>query len=123
VRAETASLKHREFVRTARAFGFREWEVGFRHILPNLRMTLLTLAAYGAVEVLTIETGLAFVGLSLPAPRPTWGGLLAEGASYFATSWWVLAASAGAITVTLASLQILAQRFQRSHLGGRLHDS
>lgn len=114
IRAEIATLKQREFVRTARAFGASERSIAFQYILPNLRFVLLTLAAYGAVEVLTLETGLAFLGLSMPAPRPTWGGLLSEGASYFTSAWWLVAVSAGAITLTLASFQSLAQGFERT---------
>lgn len=112
VRAETARLRERDFVRSARAYGFSDWRVAFNHVLPNLRSTLFTLTAYGAVEVLTLEAGLAFIGLSLPAPRPTWGGLLAEGLNYFSSAWWLVAASAGAITITLACFQVLARRFE-----------
>ena len=114
VRAETARLSREPFVRTARAYGFGEWSVAFDQVMPNLKSVLITLTVYAAVEVLTLETGLAFIGLSLPAPRPTWGGLLADGLSYFSSAWWLVAFSAGAITLTLASFQVLAMHFEKS---------
>lgn len=112
IRAEATSIRQRDFVRTARAYGFSNWRIAFAHVLPNLGSTVLTLTAYGAVEVLTLETGLAFIGLSLPAPRPTWGGLLAEGLNYFSSAWWLVGSSAFAVTFTLACFQVLARRFE-----------
>ena len=112
-RAQAATIRRQDFVRTARAYGYGEWQIVFRTVLPNLRSTVLTLAAYGAVEVLTLETGLAFIGLSLPAPNPTWGGMLADGASYFAAAWWIVAGTTIAVTLTLASFQVIARRFER----------
>lgn len=109
IRAEVLRLRSADFVRRARAFGFSRSAVLVSEIGPNLLPLLLNLAAYTAIEVLTLETGLAFLGLSLPAPAPTWGGLLAEGLSYFASAWWLAGSTAIAITLTLASLHLLAR--------------
>lgn len=113
VRAETARLRDLDFVRTARAFGFSTRAVLLRDVCPNLLPTILALAAFTAIEVLTLETGLAFLGLSLPAPSPTWGGLLAEGLDYLTSAWWIVAFTALPITLTLGSLQVL-YRFNAS---------
>lgn len=112
-RALTASLRKQDFVRTARAYGYGKWQIAVHTVLPNLRSPLLALSAYAAVEVLTLETGLAFIGLSLPAPAPTWGSMLADGATYFSAAWWLVAAAAIVVTVTLASFQALAHYFER----------
>jgi len=112
---ETAiALKEEQFIRTARAYGFSRWQLAFRHLLPNLRRPMFTMAAYGAVEVMVLESGLAFLGLGLPAPRPTWGGMLAEGLAYFSSAWWLVAAPAVALTFTLASFQVLAHTLEGS---------
>jgi peptide/nickel transport system permease protein len=109
IRAETARLREMDFVRTSRAFGFSNRYILLREIFPNLRSTLVALAAFTAVEVLTLETGLAFLGLSLPEPSPTWGGLLASGVNYLSSAWWIGSFAAIFITVTLASLQVLSR--------------
>src|SRR3712207_1407495 len=112
IRAETRQLRNEDFARAAQALGFSTSHIIFGQLLPNLKTTLYALSAYTAIEVLTLETGLAFIGQSLPVPSPTWGGLLAEGLSYLLSAWWLVAASAGFITLTLASLQVLARSFE-----------
>ncbi|HZT32742.1 MAG TPA: ABC transporter permease [Bryobacteraceae bacterium] len=112
IRAETARLRRQDFIRAAEAFGFPSGAILRQHVLPNLRSTLLTLTAYAAIEVLTLETGLAFIGLSLPAPNPTWGGMLADGLNYFSSAWWLVAFPAGGITLTLLCLLLLARHFE-----------
>jgi peptide/nickel transport system permease protein len=112
IRAETARVRRQDFIRAAEALGFSSGAILWQHVLPNLRATLLTLTAYGAIEVLTLETGLAFIGLSLPAPNPTWGGMLADGLNYFASAWWLVACPASAISLTLLCLLLLARHFE-----------
>jgi ABC-type dipeptide/oligopeptide/nickel transport system permease subunit len=112
IRAETKRLRDEDFMRAAQAFGFSPMQLVFTHLFPNLKRTLLALTAYAAIEILTLETGLAFIGLSLPAPEPTWGGLLAAGLSYISSGWWMVAAAAGFITMTLVSLQVLARSIE-----------
>jgi peptide/nickel transport system permease protein len=116
VRAEASRLRDLDFVRTARAFGFSTRDVLLREICPNLLPTVAALTAFTAIEVLTLETGLAFLGLSLPEPSPTWGGLLAEGLDYLTSAWWIVAFTAALITLTLAALQILSRGMQSARL-------
>lgn len=116
IRAETARLRGLDFVRTARAFGFSERTVLMHHVIPNLRSTLFAVAAFSAVEVLTLETGLAFLGLSLPAPAPTWGGLLADGLNYLASAWWIAIFTAALVVITLAALQGLSRGLEAVRL-------
>ena len=114
IRAEVLRLRSADFVRRARAFGFPKSAILLSEVGPNLLPLLLNLGAYTAIEVLTLETGLAFLGLSLPAPAPTWGGLLAEGLSYFQSAWWLAGSTAIVITVTLGSLHLLARDIETS---------
>lgn len=116
IRAETARIQSLDFVRTARAYGFSRSAVIFREIMPNLSSTIWALAAFSAVEVLTLETGLAFLGLSLPAPEPTWGGLLADGLNYLASAWWIAIFTAILVIVTLGALQGLSKGLETARL-------
>lgn len=113
IRAEVGRLRDADFVVAARAHGYSKVTILTRELLPNIRRSVLTLAAYGAIEVLTLETGLAFIGLSLPAPAPTWGGMLADGLSYFSTAWWVVISTSMVITATLGALQVAAPAVER----------
>ena len=114
LRTETTKVCRQPFIQVAEAFGFSSLQIIGYHLLPALRRTVLTLSAYTAIEVLTLETGLAFVGLSLPAPTPTWGGLLANGLNYLGSAWWLAAWPTLFILLTLVSLQAVAHHFERS---------
>jgi peptide/nickel transport system permease protein len=109
-RSETEVLRNADSLRTARAFGFRPWRLFTVHIVPQLRAVIFTVLGLCAVETLTLETGLAFLGLRLPPPIPTWGGMLADGTPYLASAKWLVAAPAIVIVLTLGSLRVLAAR-------------
>lgn len=111
VRERVLVLRSDAFLRTARAYGFGRRNIVFRQILPNLKGLVLVLLAYGAVEVIFIESGLAFLGLGLPLPRPTWGGMIAEGLAYFSSASWLVLVPSATLVITLLSLQTIA----RSH--------
>jgi peptide/nickel transport system permease protein len=103
-------LRKADFVRNARACGLGPLSVLALHLWPNLRRTMLGLAAFAAMETAALESGLAFLGLSLPPPHPTWGGMLADGLAYSSIAWWLAGAPAAALTITLVSLRIIAGR-------------
>lgn len=108
-RSEMLRLRRIEFVVAARAAGFGPWQILFMHAMPNLRAATIGLLGYGAAETLALESGLAFLGLSLPPPLPTWGGMMADGLAHFSVGWWIVAVPATTITITLASLRALAE--------------
>lgn len=107
-RAETARLKSGDSLRAARAFGFGPWHLFVTHLMPQLRPVLFTVLGLCAVETLALETGLTFLGLRLPPPIPTWGGMLADGIAYLASAWWIVAVPSLTIVLTLGSLRVLA---------------
>ncbi len=78
-RANTLNFAQREFIVAAKAMGARDLRIITLEILPNV---VLPVAAYGLVVVafaIVIEGALSFLGLSVPAPTPSWGGMIAEG--------------------------------------------
>ncbi len=78
-RATTLAVSQREYVLAAKAMGARNKRILFKEIAPNV---LLPVAAFGLLALGTIiilEASLAFLGLSVELPTPTWGGMIAEG--------------------------------------------
>ena len=78
-RANTLNFAQREFVVAAKAMGARDLRIIVIEILPNV---VLPVAAYALVLVaaaIVIEGSLSFLGLSVPSPTPSWGGMIAEG--------------------------------------------
>ena len=78
-RATTLAVAQREYVLAARALGASRRRILLGEILPNV---ILPVAAFGMVAlgvVIVLEGSLAFLGLSVEAPDPTWGSMIAEG--------------------------------------------
>ena len=79
VRAQTLSLKERDYVMAATASGSSIFRIWFRHLLPNLAAPLLINATFGMAGVILAESTLSLLGLGLPADVPSWGRLLDQG--------------------------------------------
>lgn len=80
VRAETLSLRERDFVASARVIGMRPVEIAFREILPNALTPVISLAAVIVAAAILVEAALSFLGLADPN-RVTWGSMISEGRS------------------------------------------
>ena len=79
VRAKTLALSGLEFVQAARLTGAGNMTILFREIVPNV---IVPVAIYGllvAAFMIMAEGALSFLGLGIPAPTPSWGGMIAEG--------------------------------------------
>ena len=76
VRAQVLAVREREFVEAARALGAGPLRIFLRHILPNIVQPVLVQAAIGMAGVILAEATLSFLGLGVPAPAPSWGGMI-----------------------------------------------
>lgn len=65
VRAETLSLKEREYVLYARASGERAWRIILRHIIPNILPTIMVAATLNIASAILMESTLSFLGLGV----------------------------------------------------------
>ena len=79
VRANTIVYAQREFVLASRALGARSTRIIWREILPNVLPTALSFALVAVAVAIVAEGALAFLGLSVRPPTPTWGGMISEG--------------------------------------------
>ena len=76
VRAETLSLKARDFTRAARALGARPGRIMFRHILPNAAGSLVVATTMSVGALILFESTLSFLGLGTQPPAASWGNML-----------------------------------------------
>ncbi|MCA0303439.1 MAG: ABC transporter permease [Proteobacteria bacterium] len=76
VRAETLSLKARDFTRAAQALGARPGRIMFRHILPNAAGSLVVATTLSIGGLILLESTLSFLGLGTQPPAASWGNML-----------------------------------------------
>lgn len=122
VRADTLSLREKEFVEAARALGDSTPSIIFRTILPNVIAPLTVIASFNVAGVILSEAALSFLGLGVPPSVPTWGSMLAESRdTLVANKWWLAVFPGVAIMLTVMSFNILGD-WLRDFLDPRLRE-
>nr|WP_245435591.1 ABC transporter permease [Microvirga calopogonii] len=127
-RAEALEIRERMFVQAAQVMGASSRRIVFRHILPMIVPTLVTIATLDFAFVMLAESALSFLGIGIQPPEITWGLMVAQGRQYLANAWWLAFWPGLAIILTTLSLNLLsgwlrialdpAQRW-RLEIGGR----
>jgi peptide/nickel transport system permease protein len=107
VRSRVLQLRELEFVEAARAIGAQDGYVIRRHIFPSTIGPLVVQATFILVYAIRTEASLSFIGLGIPPPDPSWGGLLDDGKSYIQTAPWMIMAPGGAIALTILGLSLI----------------
>jgi peptide/nickel transport system permease protein len=106
-RAPTISVKEREFVEAGRALGYSDARLMFGHILPNITPEILVMFSLWTASAIRIEASLAFIGLGLKPPTPTWGGMIREGFENILDSFWLALMPGVAILIVVFALNLL----------------
>jgi peptide/nickel transport system permease protein len=88
VRGQTLSIREQEFVQAAHALGASMPRVMFAHVWPSVAGNVIVYASLRACNALITESSLAFLGLGVPPPTPTWGQMLATALQY-SDYWWL----------------------------------
>ena len=107
VRGMVLSVREREFVQAARAFGVRDFAMIRHHILPNTIGPVIILMTLNVANNILLESSLTFLGLGVDTLIPSWGGMLADGRTYMQTAWWVSVFPGVAIMLTVLGLNLL----------------
>ena len=85
IRGQVMALKQQEFVLAARALGFSDFRILFRHILPNCMGPLMVLLAGNFASAIIVEAGLSFLGIGIQPPQPSWGLMMKEHYNFLIT--------------------------------------
>lgn len=106
VRASVLGLKHRDFVDASIVMGNSRAFTLFRHVLPNTLAPVLVLATSIFGWALLAESALSFLGLGVPPPAASWGGMLADSRVYFEDAPWLALAPGCALSMSLLGVNL-----------------
>ncbi len=114
VRAEILSLRERDFVVAARGVGLHPIRIFWRHLLPNALPPVLIDTTLRIGDLILIEAALSFLGFGVQPPIPSWGNMVADGASALTTAWWVAAFPGIAICLAVVAFNLLGDGLRDS---------
>ncbi|MGY2004440.1 ABC transporter permease [Blastococcus sp. SYSU DS1024] len=122
MRAQVMQIRGRLYVDASRTFGARTPWLLLRHIIPNASQPIIVMTAHMLGVALLVEASLSFLGLGIPPPQPSWGGMLRE-ASRVSTGLDIQILAPGlAIAITLLVVAILGD-WLRDRLDPRMISS
>ena len=82
VRGQVITTKQEQYVEAAKALGFSDFRIIFRHILPNIMAPIIVISAANFAGAILIESGLSFLGIGAQPPTPSWGAMIKNHYNY-----------------------------------------
>jgi peptide/nickel transport system permease protein len=107
VRSQILTLRERDFVQGARALGARPARILARHLFPNTVGLVAVAATLAVARAILLESYISYLGYGIQPPLASWGNMLNNAQSYFATAPWVAIFPGLMITVAVASFNFL----------------
>ena len=117
IRGATLTYSQRDFVLAAKTLGARDGRILAREILPNLLPTIVSISLIAVASIIVLEGSLAFLGLSVQPPTPSWGNMLNESATLLSggkgqTNPWLVIFPASSMFLLLFALNVVADRLR-----------
>ena len=104
VRAESISLKSREYVLALKAMGGSHSRAVLRHIVPNTVGTIVVNATFQVADAILLVAYISFLGMGLQKPATDWGAMLTSGITYtYAGAWWLIFPAGFCIVLTVCA--------------------
>jgi len=112
IRASTLVWSEREFVLAAKTMGARNGRIMFREVLPNVAPALISYSLIIMAGLIVVEGAVAFLGLSVPPPTPTWGDMINKGRSDLDTAPHIAMMPAMVMFITVLALNFVGDKLQ-----------
>ncbi|MGV8833796.1 MAG: ABC transporter permease [Devosia sp.] len=104
---ETRSLAERDFIEAERSLGASSARILWSHILPHLVSTIVVWATLGISTTVLLEATLSFLGIGVQPPTPSWGNIIFENQTYFASAPWLVFIPGAAIILLALAFNFL----------------
>jgi peptide/nickel transport system permease protein len=111
-RASTLVWAERDFVLAAKTVGARNGRIMFREILPNVAPAMISYSLIIMANLVVVEGAIAFLGLSVPAPTPTWGDMINKGRNDLDVASHTSLVPATAMFLTVLALNFVGDKLQ-----------
>lgn len=119
IRSSVLSIREREYIDASRALGNPEIVTLVRHVIPNCVGPLTVIGTSLFATALLSESALSFLGLGVPPPFPTWGGMLADAKQFATSATWLVICPGLAISLALLAANLLGDAL-RDHFDPRM---
>lgn len=107
VRGSVISVRENMHTYAARSMGAKTMHILVRHILPNIMPVVIVLFTTRVGATILTEAGLSFLGLGVPPPTPTWGGMLSgTGRTYMYIGPWLVIAPGLCLTIVVYAINV-----------------
>ena len=107
IRGDVLSWKQRDFVALARVAGASSTRIIFVHLLPNVLNSIVVLSTLQVGWAILAIASLSFLGVGVPPPTPSWGGMVSDGRNFIDTLWWMSVFPGIAIMLVVVSFNML----------------
>jgi peptide/nickel transport system permease protein len=107
VRGAAISVRENMYIHAAQSIGAGTWRILWRHVVPNVMPVVIVLFTSRVGATILAEASLSFLGLGVPPPAPTWGGMLSGSArTYMHQGPWLALAPGLALTIVVYAINI-----------------
>jgi len=119
VRGEVLRIREYSYIEAAHSIGCSHPRILLRHIFPQTSGIILVNSTLTMGQMIIAEATLSFLGLGVPSPTPTLGGILSDAQQTFFAAWWIVVFPGVVLMAIILSINVVGD-FLRDHYDPRL---
>lgn len=111
IATEVQTIKNKEFIKYYEINGFSKWYILFKHIIPNIKSTLIVIFTLSVAQSILMESSLSFLGLGVQAPYSSWGMMLSSAMNILSIQreWWLWLPAGLLVLLMIFSIHLIGE--------------